>query len=730
MGKIIIVSNRMSTSVSRGADGFIFSPSVGGLATGLSSLHARENSLWIGWSGLPGDTLTTDERSEVAVRLRSEHKSIPVDLSSHDLNRFYYGFCNNVIWPLFHYFPTYVNYDETLWDSYQEVNMRYFETVRDQIEEDDFVWVHDYQLLLLPGLIKQHQPDAKIGFFLHIPFPSYELFRLLPWRQPILEGMLGADLIGFHTYDYARHFLSSVRRLLGYDHDLANVRYPGRTVKVDVFPMGIDYARYSTATELENVRKHAQEIRDEYADQKVILSVDRLDYSKGIPQRIRGFKRFLELYPKQREKVSLIIIVAPSRTEVPQYQELKREVDELVGVINGRFATVTWTPIRYFFRTMPFERLSALYDQSDVLLVTPLRDGMNLIAKEFVAVKRDKPAVVIISETAGAARELSEALLVNASSVDDIAEALQQALTMPKEEQLSRISRMQRRLERYDIHYWARDFMEKLESTITHQRSLLTKRLTARTRQSLFNAYGSAEKRLLILDYDGTLIPYGDHPEYAIPEDQLLAVIGRLCRDPRNDVVLAGGRDRSFMDRHFGTLRVGLVASHGSWARMPDGEWQELVPLDTQWKQIIAPVMQLHADRTPGSRFEEMEQSLTWHYQRSEPDLAFVRVAELRDALLTITSNFDLTTVEGPRVIEVKSSHATKAQAAKLWLEATEYDFVLAAGDDRTDEDLFASLPESAHTIRIRLAASNATYFLDNDAELGTLLAELADTDA
>jgi trehalose 6-phosphate synthase/phosphatase len=720
----------MSTSVSRGPEGFVYSPSVGGLATGLSSLHEQENSLWIGWSGLPSDTLTQDERTRIADRLKNEFKSIPVDLTSEDMELFYYGFCNNVLWPLFHYFPTYVDYNDAFWESYRDVNNRFFESVKDHIRENDVVWVHDYQLLLLPALIKQHQPEARVGFFLHIPFPSFELFRLLPWRRPILEGMLGADLLGFHTYDYARHFLSSVRRLLGYDHDLATIQYKSRAVKVDVFPMGIDYARYSEAPGRKEIQEYAEEIRREYKGQKVILSVDRLDYSKGIPQRIRGFMRFLEKCPQQREKVSLVIIVAPSRTEVPQYKELKREIDELVSIINGRFATVTWTPIRYFYRAMPFERLSALYDQSDVLLVTPLRDGMNLIAKEFVAAKRDKPAVVVISETAGAARELSEALLVNASSVDDIADAIREALEMPREEQLARTARMQRRLERYDVHYWARDFMEKLAGAIEHQQSFLAKRLAGGARTKLLASYAKAKRRLLVLDYDGTLIPYHDAPDRAVPDAALKRTITTLCNDPRNDVVIVSSRDRAFLDRHLGDLSVGLVASHGTWTRSSSGEWRELLPVDTEWKQTIAPIMQLHAQRTPSSRFEEKEYSLAWHYQRSEPDLAFVRVAELRDALLTITTNFDLTTFEGPRVIEVKSTLASKAQAVMNWLESGDYDFILAAGDDRTDEELFAALPEDAHSIRIRLAPSSAHYFLDSDDELRALLEEFAEESA
>lgn len=726
MGKTLIVSNRMSTSVSRGETGFAYNASVGGLATGLSSLHEQEDSLWIGWSGLPADTLTDEERASIEKTLREEHKSVPVDLSSDDLDRFYYGFCNNIVWPLFHYFPTYVTYDDDLWESYREVNERYFERLREFLEPDDIVWIHDYQLMLLPALVKNYQPEAKVGFFLHIPFPSYEVFRLLPWREDMLRGLLGADLIGFHTYDYARHFLSSVRRLLGYDHDLASVRYENRLVRVDVFPMGIDYDKYANAYKLPEVNEQIATIRADRPAEKLILSVDRLDYTKGIPQRLRAYERFLEKYPDSLGTVSMIIIVAPSRTAVPQYQELKREVDELVSVINGRFSSISWTPIHYFYRTFPFDHLSALYAEADVLLVTAIRDGMNLIAKEYIAAKRDTPGVIVVSETAGVARELSEAIIVNPSSVEDIADGLAQALDMPVEEQIARNRRMQDRLRRYDIHYWAQDFVQKLHATVEYQQSFLGRRLAGAARRAVRTAYRSATRRLIFLDYDGTLVPYSDRADRAVPDEDARALVAELCDDERNDVVLISSRGREFMSRYLGDLHVGLVASHGVWIRRAGDEWEQLVPVTAEWKEELAPIMQLHADRTPGSRFEEKEYGLAWHYRGSEPDLAFVRVAELRDALLSMSANHNLTLFEGNRVLEVKSSLASKAQAAAAWFEHGDYGFIFAAGDDQTDEEIFASVPDDAHTVRIGLGPTNATYFLENYGELRAFLTELA----
>lgn len=719
----------MSTSVSI-QDGIPqFTSSVGGLATGLSSMHEREGSLWIGWSGVPDDTLTDAQRETISRRLHDEHGSVAVPLTSEEIDSFYLGFCNKIVWPLFHYFPTYVDYDEELWNRYQAVNRKFFDYLAPHVEPGDYVWVHDYQLMLLPALIKEHQPDTKLGFFLHIPFPSYEVFRLLPWREELLEGLLGADLVGFHTYDYARHFLSSVRRLLGHDHRLASITYHTRVVKVDVFPMGIDYDKYSSAGDVEAVKQESQAIAAQQAGRKLVLSVDRLDYSKGILERLRAFREFLALFPEMRRRVDMIMIVAPSRTSVPHYQELKREVDELVSSINGEYGAIDWVPIRYFFRTMPFDKLTALYRQADVLLVTPLRDGMNLIAKEYIAARADLRGVLVLSETAGAARELAEALIVNPSNAPQIAHALKTALEMPLAEQRRRNRSLHQRLRRYNIHSWAADFMEKLDAAVTYQQQFLVKRLNSEARANLLRAYTKADAHLIVLDYDGTLVPYADDPAHAEPDADLLKTLRALSEPEENDVVLVCSRGKEFMQQNLGSLPIGLVASHGIDVRTRDGKWQTSVVVDAAWKAMIAPVLQLYADRTPGARFEEKEYSLAWHYQRSEPELAAVRVAELKDALLSLTSNLDVTLVEGARVLEVKSSHVSKTAAVRSWLKWRRWPFVLVAGDDTTDEEVFAAVGASAYCIRVGLDATNAGYFTRSTDSLREFLQQLSGED-
>lgn len=725
MGKIILASNRLSVSVTH-EDGFSFSPSVGGLATGLSSFSQREDSLWVGWSGLADDTLSEEERSYVSKKLRDEYQSVTVPLSAHDLNHFYYGFCNNVIWPLFHYFPADVVYDPSAWESYREINERFFHAIREIAEPDDYVWIHDYQLMLLPGMVREALPDTRIGFFLHIPFPSYELFRLLPWREELLHGMLGADLIGFHTYDYARHFLSSVRRLLGLDNNLGVVRDRNSMSKIDVFPMGIDYAKYSSAADNETVKEEADQVRASVGDRKLILSVDRLDYSKGIPNRLQAYDSFLEQFPDYQGHVELVMIVAPSRTEVPRYQQLKRELDELVSTINGRYGTISWTPIKYFFRTFPFDQLCGLYCCADVLLVTPVRDGMNLIAKEYVAARKDLGGTVVLSETAGAAREMSESIIVNPSDIRGIARAIRHALELDGHERTEGNRRIHDRLRRYDVHFWAEDFMEKLELIVESRENLRSRRITSRVRSDILGSFGKAERRLIFLNYDGTLVEFSDGRTESQPDSGLMKNIHTLASDRRNEVVIVSSRSCEDLDKWFSDMRVGLIAEYGVWIKPIGGEWELIEQLDNDWKSIVRPILDRHAVRTPGSRVNESEYSLGWGYGNAEPELAAVRKSELRDALTSLTGNLHLSILEGQNALEIKSSEISKGRASMRWLDSGEWNFVFAVGDDWSDEELFAVLPDTAFSIKVGVEISRARYFLESEQQVRKLIHDLA----
>ncbi len=723
MANLILVSNRLSVSVEQKKLKLEFKPSMGGLATGLSSLESKDELLWIGWPGLAADDLTRDDSREITTILKRDYNSVPVELTREDLKTFYYGFCNNVIWPLFHYFPSYAIYDNSLWESYRRVNSIYLEKVRETAGPEDTIWIHDYQLMLLPELIREKFPDARIGFFLHIPFPSFEVFRLLPWRTEILTGLLGADLIGFHAYDYARHFISSVRRLLGVENNMGYVQHEHRLTRVDVFPMGIDYKKYSGALSNSSVQRQMASAARELEGFKVILSVDRLDYTKGIPERLRAYEQLLEHNPQYREKVVLLLIAVPSRTKVHRYRALKREVDELISTINGKYGTIGWVPIHYFYRGFPFGRLCAFYGLADVLLVTPLRDGMNLVAKEYVATR--KGGVLILSETAGSAREMGEALLINPNNSEEIAAALKTALEMNEKEQIERNQIMNERLSRYDISAWTKDFLNKLSQVREIQEGYLVKKLTGAFKDELIAAYRRAEKRLIILDYDGTLVSIRGRPRQAAPDPDLIALLDRLVRDPANDVVVASGRTRDAMSDWFGSMELSLIACHGACLKPKGQGWQLIDGLNDTWKGQLLPIFELFKDRTPGSMVEEKEYALAWHYRNAEPELAALRAGEFKDILFSLTGDLNLDVLEGKNVLEVKNANVSKARAVSLWLSRENWQFILAAGDDNNDEALFTQLPDSSFSIKIGLDISEARYYLESPTQLRRLLNEI-----
>lgn len=726
MKQTVFVSNRLAVRVARSGEGFQYVPSVGGLATGLSSVAGDEGeSLWVGWSGLPEDELAPNEAEEIRTTLRRDHGALAVPISATELDLFYSGFCNDTIWPLFHYFPTYTEYQNEWWEAYKTINRRFFETLAPEIQPGARIWVHDYQLMLLPEMIKREFPDVEVGFFLHIPFPSYEVFRLLPWRDSVLEGLLGADLIGFHTYDYARHFLSSVRRLMGYDHSMGVIQSANRAVKVDVFPMGIDWDRFAQAGKNEIVQNVFATVSEQYQDLKLVLSVDRLDYSKGIPTRIRAFGRLIERHPELIEKVALFMIVSPSRESVPRYMELKREVDELVSSINGRFSTINWMPIHYQYQTATFEELNALYRRADALLVTPLRDGMNLIAKEYLAARTDRGGALVLSETAGAARELSEAIHVNPSDIDGIAEAIHDALDQNEEEQQHHIGTMRDRLKRMTVQYWASSFLEKLDDMASLQASFRAQPLGKTHRTEIDERWSQARRKLLLLDYDGTLQRFFKHHGQAKPDQELLDLLSTLGRKDGVHVVISSGRDRKNLQEWFGHYSFGLGAGHGAWIRNPGQEWEAATVNEPEWKKEIAPIIEQMVERTPGSTMEEKDFSLAWHYRNCEPELANVRLAELRETLIGLTSNLDLSVLDGNRVLEIKPTHIHKGRVVHHFVGRGEWDFVLAIGDDATDEYMFQALPENAIAIKVGVGTTAATYSIDGVSEVREFLASL-----
>jgi trehalose 6-phosphate synthase/phosphatase len=723
MPKLIIVSNRLPVTVVAQKGQLEFKESAGGLATGMSSYYQERNALWIGWPG----QIPRRQQPEARARLQQEHHAEPVFIPEAIVERFYEGYSNRTLWPLLHSMPTYTRYAAADWDAYCEVNAQFCRAVAGAYEPGDTIWVHDYQLLLLPGLLRDELPEACVGFFLHIPFPPYDILRLLPQRREILERLVGADLIGLHTYDYMDAFLSSVRQVLGYENRLGQVAAGNRVVDVDVFPMGIDFERFQAAPDMPEAQAETAELAGR--SRKLIFSVSRLDYTKGIPQHLDGLDYFFQRYPQWRGKVDFVLSVVPSREKVERYAYLKREIDERVGNLNSKYASLAWQPIRYMYRNVPFHELVALYAEADVALVLPLRDGMNLVAKEYIAAQRSG-GVLVLSETAGAAKELRQALVVNPNSREDVADALHRALTMPEEERLARRAAMGEWLAARDVRWWAGRFLARLEETTELARNMRQQNLDREASELLRTAYRGARRRLLLLDYDGTLAPFAERPEDALPSDELLDALRQLASDELNEVAIISGRDRESLGAWLGELPVRLVAEHGAWARPaarrnePDG-WEQLEPARVRWKKQVRPVLERYVARIPGSFIEEKAFSLAWHYRAADVAAASVAARELIDGITNMTANTDIGVLQGHRVVEVKNERITKGGYYRANLADGGWDFELAIGDDWTDETLFQLLSDDAWSIKVGFGQTAARFRLDSPADVLALLRAL-----
>lgn len=710
--KLVIVSNRLPVKAIKKDNGFQFTLSEGGLATGLNSLRSSQEKLWIGWPEAYPET--AEEQMQITDYL-NQFNFHPVFLTPQQIHNYYEGYSNSILWPLCHYFYSYMQYENNYWKTYKEVNEQFCRIAARYIEPDDVVWVQDYQLMLLPAMLRRLFPNIRIGYFHHIPFPSYELFRVLPERAEILQGLLGADLIGFHTPDYMRHFVSALSHVLNLNFECGDVRLKDRMVHIDAFPIGINFQKYYDAQLLATVQRKSQLLRQKFGDHKLILSVDRLDYSKGILHRLRGFELFLEHHPEYRRRVSLAMVIVPSRDKVNTYAHLKRQINELVSTINGKYSDIEWTPVCYFYHGFSFDELVAMYSLAHVALVTPLRDGMNLVAKEYVAAKRDLPGTLILSEMAGAATELDGALIVNPNDACEIDQAIYRALEMPEKEQIERLHRMQRLLSTHDINNWATTFIQQL-NFISRKNEYLHKKLIGRENLVFIRqTYRKKDKRLIILDYDGTLSPFVPKPEEALPTAELYAALKQLAADPANTVVISSGRDHETLERWFGKLNILLAAEHGAFYK-EDGQWHSNLP-EESWNEEIIYLIQQIIHKTPGSHMEVKKTALVWHYRNANPWLASIREEELVKKLQEPCARQGLQIMKGNKIVEIKSPVYTKGSEVKRLMKKEEYDFILAIGDDVTDEDMFRALPPWAITIKIGGISDFARFNLQSQKD-------------
>ncbi|HEX8709373.1 MAG TPA: bifunctional alpha,alpha-trehalose-phosphate synthase (UDP-forming)/trehalose-phosphatase [Pyrinomonadaceae bacterium] len=731
--RLVVVSNRLPFTLRRTGDGWRTDKSTGGLATAMGPILQRTKGIWIGWSGDSSD-VADEKRQKTLERWAERERYFAVDIPAEMAHGFYEGYANQTLWPLFHQFPSLLNFNPEHWKAYIDANLRFRDAVLKHLTPDDIVWIHDYQLMLLPRLLREAAPEARIGFFLHIPFPSSPIFRLLPRREELLEGLLGADYIAFHTYGYLQHFRASALRVLGLESRMDSVEIGGRSVRLDALPIGIAPKEFTQLLQTdEQTRNRLAELRQRFTGRHILLGVDRLDYTKGIPERLRTFRRMLRQAPALRGKAVLIQVAVPSREVIPMYKELRQEVDELVGKINGEFSTPDWTPIVYIRRGIPRSELAALYAAADVALVTPLRDGLNLVAKEYVACQQEGTGALVLSEFAGAAAEMGEAFLVNPYDEERTAEVIERALSLPVEERRERMAALHKRVLRNNVFAWSDRFLNNLVEAAMERGEHPAEKPKRLPVSEVTDAYRAAGQRRLLLDYDGTLVPYANRPQDAVPPPGLITTLSRLARNPANTVALISGRSQRDVERWFGQVRgLWLAAEHGAIMRSPETMRWELyrAGYSDEWKERVSPMLEHYVNRTPGSFIEEKEFSLVWHYRMSDPEFGAWLANELVSNLEQMLAETELRAFRGQKSVEVKLAWANKGEVLSRLDAATPAPaFCFAAGDDRTDEDLFARLPDDAWTVHVGDGRTRAQFCVSNPVEMRQLLNRFTEAD-
>jgi trehalose 6-phosphate synthase/phosphatase len=728
-GRLILVSNRLPVVMNHAGQGWNVRTAAGGLATGLSGPHQSSGGRWIGWPGVVTDN---GELGADVTTLLEDRQMVGVGLTPDQHERYYNRMSNRCLWPLFHYFSERVNFDAEDWKVYQEVNRKFADAVLAEVQPDDVVFVQDFHLCLVPAMLRAAIPDLRIGFFLHIPFPSSEIYRVFARREEVLRGLLGADVIGFHTLGYVRHFRSAVSHLLGEETRSTEVSYQGRKVKLLAQPLGIEPKDWDGGEVEDDVQREVDQLRQAVAGRRLILGVERLDYTKGVPERLRAFGDMLREDPSQVEKVMMIQIAVPSRIEVEEYRELKDEVDRLAGNINSEFGRPGLQALHYQFRGVSPTVLRALYRLADVCLVTPLRDGLNLVAKEFVASRQDDDGVLVLGENTGAAWELGEALRVNPYDAAAMVEVLKRALQMPIAERKSRMQPMRERVATSNVHVWA----ERCISAIRHAEIISPPpNLGGEHERAMHRVCAKAQRRHLFLDYDGTLREFTGSPKDAQPTQEILNLLTQLAQVQGMDTWVVSGRPSCLLEKWIGSTGVGLISEHGSSVRISGGAQFEslLATRALDWRDEVVELMNEFALRVPRSRVELKPLGVAWHYREASLELSAWQARELYQHLVEILTDRAVDVMRGNRVIEVRPAGVSKGSAVMSLLgeDGLENEnpdtqaFILAIGDDVTDESMFRELPSHAWTVLVGERESTARYRLSNPKACRDLIARL-----
>lgn len=778
--RMIIVGNQLPLRAHRGDNGeWYFSWDEDSLLLQLKDGLGED--VEVIYIGCLKEEIKPSEQDDVAQTLLDTFKCVPAFLPPDLFSKFYHGFCKQHLWPLFHYMLPLSpdlggRFDRSLWQAYVSVNKIFADKVMEVISpDDDFVWVHDYHLMILPTFLRKRFNRMKLGFFLHSPFPSSEIYRTLPVRDELLRALLNSDLIGFHTFDYARHFLSCCSRMLGLSYQskrgYIGLEYYGRTVSIKILPVGIHIGQLQSVLNLPETESKVAELQDQFRGKTVLLGVDDMDIFKGISLKLLAMEQLLIQHPDKRGKVVLIQIANPARGRGKDVLEVQLETDATVKRINETFGEQGYSPVVLIDTPLQFYERIAYYVIAECCLVTAVRDGMNLIPYEYIICRQGneklnetlrlspttpKKSMLVVSEFIGCSPSLSGAIRVNPWNIDAVAEAMDSALIIPEGEKQMRHEKHYRYVSTHDVAYWARSFLQDLERACKdHMRRrcwgigfglgfrviALDPNFRKLSVEHIVSAYKRSKNRAILLDYDGAMMLPGSI--ITTPNTEAIGILNNLCNDPRNVVFLVSGKDRKTLTEWFSSCeKLGIAAEHGYFVRSNQNvDWETCVSIpDFDWKQIAEPVMQLYTETTDGSTIEAKESALVWNYQYADPDFGFCQAKELLDHLESVLANEPVSVKSGQHIVEVKPQGVNKGLVAERLLltmkqKAMLPDFVLCIGDDRSDEDMFEVIMSARDSLSavsevfactVGQKPSKAKYFLEDTTEILKMLQFLA----
>ena len=717
---MIVVSNRLPVDYEEGPGGEThWKSSPGGLVTALEPVMRASDGAWIGWTGVADREFDPFEHDGISI--------VPVPLAAQELEEYYEGFSNDTLWPLYHDVIAPPSFHREWWDSYVRVNRRFAEAAARAASDGAVVWVHDYQLQLVPRMLRESRPDLVIGFFNHIPFPAYGIYSQLPWRRQVLDGLLGADVIGFQRAADAGNFSRAVRRLFGYSTrgtiiDVPEADGESRRVVARHFPISIDAAGFEEIARRPDVQARSREIRDSLGNpETIMLGVDRLDYTKGIRHRLKAFGELLRDDRLRVEDVTLVQVASPSRERVETYRQLRDEIELAVGRLNGDYSTLGHQAIAYLHHGYPREEMVALYLAADVMLVTALRDGMNLVAKEYVASRFDDDGVLLLSEFTGASDELRQAVLVNPHDIEGLKDSMVEAIRMPRRERARRMRGLRKRVRDNDVARWSATFLETLTGA-----GIITPGVPDSLQAALVRLAGT-ERLLVALDFDGTLAPLVDRPEDARATDRARAAIERLATADDTRVAIVSGRALESLGEvaspPSGTL---LSGSHGVELKLDTGPIQidlrdtELTKLD-RLTEIVEGV----ADGTSGAWIERKPAGLALHTRRMKANDGLALQHDAREQVSA--ELLGITVRTGKAVLEFAVRSSDKGESLTRLRQHVGATAAIYVGDDVTDEDAFAKLDADDVGVKVGQGKSIATYRVRSPEDVAELLERLAD---